>query len=97
MQSWKKPIKWLGMEKLLTRNLTALAEAYCDASGLSESTVGRLCAADGRFFSRIHEGKTYTLRKYDDVLGWFSKHWPDGVDWPEGVDRPTRHTTEAAE
>lgn len=88
---------WLCMEKLLTKNLNALVEAYCGASGLSKSTVGRLCAADGRFFSRLHEGKTYTLRKYDEVLVWFSNHWPEGAEWPHDVERPAAQPREAAE
>ena len=82
------------MEKALSSHLLQLATAYGAAHSLGESTVGRLCAADGRFFSRIRDGSTFTIKKYDEVIEWFSAHWPAGADWPEGIQRPM---TEAGE
>ena len=55
------------------------------------STVGRLAVGDWKFFDRISAGETsFTARKYDEVMQWFSDHWPDGADWPETVARPER-------
>lgn len=85
------------MEEALTKNLLSVSAAYCAVCGLNESTVGRQCAADGRFFSRIREGKTFTIKKYDEVIVWFSVHWPEGADWPAGVARPESAIKEAAE
>lgn len=76
-----------GMETELANHLLTLSERYCAAERLSESTVGRLCAADGRFFPRIREGKTFTAKKYDEVVGWFAKNWPDAAEWPATVNR----------
>ncbi|RVO24776.1 hypothetical protein [Sinorhizobium meliloti] len=76
------------METELANHLLTLSDRYCAAESLSESTVGRLCAADGRFFPRIREGKTFTAKKYDEVVGWFSKNWPSGAEWPVAVSRP---------
>lgn len=78
------------MENELTSNLFTLAERYAAARKLTESTVGKLCAADGRFFSRIREGKTFTAKKYDEVVAWFSVNWPAGAKWPKAVARPER-------
>ncbi len=76
------------METELAANLIALGEAFGKARKLEETTVGRLCASDGRFFSRIREGKTFTAKKYDEVVAWFAANWPVGAVWPEGLQHP---------
>lgn len=76
------------METELASNLLALSEAFGPARKLEEATIGRLCASDGRFFLRIRDGKTFTVKKYDEVLRWFDANWPDGVAWPKGITRP---------
>lgn len=78
------------MENELTANLFKLAERYGAARKLTESTVGKQCAADGRFFSRIRDGKTFTAKKYDEVVAWFATNWPAGAEWPETLTRPER-------
>jgi hypothetical protein len=83
------------METELANHLITLSERFRAARELGEATVGRLCAADGRFFSRIREGKTFTAKKYDEVVGWFSRNWPEGAEWPEAVNRP--NMSEAAQ
>ena len=85
----------VGMETELASHLITLSERFCAARGLEDSTVGRLCAADGRFFSRIREGKTFTAKKYDDVVGWFSLNWPEKAAWPVDVPRPALSETAA--
>jgi hypothetical protein len=77
------------METELRSNLMACASAYAAARSLSLTTLGRLAAGDWRFFDRVVEGSTtFTARKYDDVMLWFSERWPEGCDWPAGVPRP---------
>jgi len=76
------------METQLAVNLLTLAFKFSELKGLELSTVGKNCAADGRFFTRIRDGKTFTARKYDHVIRWFSLHWPEGAAWPEGIARP---------
>ncbi len=71
------------MEAELASHLISLGEAYGRARKLELGTIGRLCAADGRFFSRIGDGKTFTIKKYDEVVAWFAANWPQGVAWPE--------------
>lgn len=78
------------MEKELAKHLLSLGAAYGQAKGIKESTVGRLCASDGRFFARIRDSNTFTAKKYDDVVGWFSENWPERAKWPTGVARPAR-------
>jgi hypothetical protein len=78
------------MEAELARHLLTLAAAYGSARKLEESTVGRLCAADGRFFSRIRDGKTFTAKKYDELMEWFSANWPEATTWPADVPRAAR-------
>lgn len=76
------------METELANHLLTLSSRFCAARELGEATVGRLCAADGRFFSRIRDGKTFTAKKYDEVVAWFSANWPQEAVWPEIVSRP---------
>lgn len=77
------------MEKELANNLITLGALYGAALGLQETTVGRQCAADARFFSRIRSGKTFTVKKFDDVVVWFSTNWPAQIVWPDNIVRPS--------
>lgn len=76
------------METELQDHLFACGTAYAAAKSLELSTVGRLSAADGAFFERLKDGKTFTARKYDTVMAWFASNWPEGLAWPEGAPRP---------
>lgn len=73
------------MENELATHLLTLSARYAEVKRLEESTVGRLAASDGRFFSRIREGKTFTAKKYDEVVAWFLENWPSEAEWPEGI------------
>ena len=77
------------MEAELANHLMALGARFGAVRNLEETTVGRFCAADSRFFSRIREGKTFTAKKYDEVVAWFAANWPPFVEWPPGVPRPS--------
>lgn len=76
------------METKLTAQLLELGTLYASAMRLEDSTVGRLCAADGRFFARLRHGKTFSVRKFDDVVAWFSANWPADMPWPSDIERP---------
>lgn len=76
------------MEHDLRLNLLRCGQAYAKARGISLVTVARLSAGDWRFFDRLKDEKTFTIRKYDDVMGWLSDNWPSGLAWPKGVERP---------
>jgi hypothetical protein len=77
------------METELRSHLIACASAYAAAREVSLATLGRLAAGDWRFFDRLDDdGKTFTARKYDEVIGWFSDRWPENADWPPEVPRP---------
>lgn len=82
------------MEHDLKTHLLVTAAIYCSAIGVADSTLGRIVAADGRFFDRLRDGKTFTAKKYDEVMGWFSQNWPNNVDWPQDVPRPLVTTQE---
>lgn len=82
------------MEQELKANLRLCADRYAAARGIEISTLGRLAAGDWRFFDRLdNDEKTFTARKYDEVMGWFSDHWPVDVEWPSEV---RRHEPERA-
>lgn len=67
----------------------ACASAFAAARSLSLTTVGRLAAGDWRFFDRVEAAETtFTARKYDEVIAWFSENWPADTVWPSGICRP---------
>lgn len=85
------------MENELRSNLLTFAALYAAKREISFSTLGRLAAGDWRFFSNLHvDDKTFTARKYDEVLQWFSDNWPDGEGWPVNVARPEPTAQEPA-
>lgn len=76
------------VEHELRVNLRACAEAFAKARKVSPATVGRLAAGDWRFFDRLDDDeKTFTARKYDEVIGWFAANWPADTEWPQDVRR----------
>jgi hypothetical protein len=83
------------MENELRDNLLKCATVYAEQRGISLSTLGRLAAGDWRFFENLNkDDKTFTARKYDEVVQWFSNNWPDDLVWPDGVSRtPTECTS----
>lgn len=91
------------MESTLRRHLQTCATDFAKATEREPSTVARLATGDWRFFDRINEGASFTARKYDGIMAWFSANWPEGTDWPADVPRPlipanddTHHQSEAA-
>lgn len=84
------------MEADLRHHLTACAAAYGAAKKLEAVTVARLAAGDWRFFERIDSGASFTARKYDGIMRWFSKNWPAEIAWPADVPRPAQVEAVAA-
>lgn len=77
------------MENELKQNLLKLSGLYGTAAGASLATVGRQAAGDWRFFDRLcDDTKTFTARKYDEIIRWFSLNWPADVGWPAEIERP---------
>lgn len=76
------------MEITLRRHLETCATVFAKATKREASTVARLSTGDWRFFDRLKEGASFTARKYDTVMAWFSVNWPDDVVWPHDVPRP---------
>ncbi len=77
------------MDKKLTDNLLRCAAEYVTAKGCAEATVAKKAADDSRFFRRLRDGKTFTVKRYDTVMGWFEANWPENAPWPDDVTRPS--------
>ncbi|MFN3353495.1 MAG: hypothetical protein ACK4Z5_07805 [Brevundimonas sp.] len=76
------------MENVLRRHLETCAAKFAQATDREPSTVARLATGDWRFFERLKDGASFTARKYDGVMAWFSANWPADTAWPDGVPRP---------
>lgn len=83
------------MEAELRQHITDCAAAFAAANDIELVTVSRRAAGDWRFIERISSGASFTARKYDETMRWFSANWPDTAPWPHGVPRP-QNTSEAA-
>lgn len=85
------------MENELRSNLLTCASVYTAERQIGFSTLGRLAAGDWRFFDNLsRDDKTFTARKYDEVLRWFSANWPEELAWPDNLERPTTSEPERA-
>lgn len=85
------------MENELRDNLLSCAAAYSKARGIGLPTLARLSAGDWRFFDRLNsDEKTFTIRKYDEVIGWFATNWPVDAAWPVNVTRPAEPERQAS-
>jgi hypothetical protein len=71
------------LEPILRENLLVLARAFAKARDVKLITVGRLAHGDPPFFERLEklEG-SFTVRKYDEVVSWFDKNWPEDAERP---------------
>ena len=87
MQDTEYSVYYVGMEDTLRQNLLSCAARYAEAMGLGDGTVGAYAAGDWRFFERLRAGKTFTAKKYDEVMAWFDTKWPTDTKWPAGVPR----------
>ena len=76
------------MESTLRRHLQTCAAEFAKATEREISTVSRLAAGDWRFFDRLNDGVSFTARKYDLTMSWFSANWPEQLPWPADVPRP---------
>lgn len=78
------------MEAELRANLVTLATAYGVAMKMEMATVAQRALGDWRFFQRLEDKDTasFTIRKYDAAVAWFSARWPADTAWPDGVARP---------
>jgi hypothetical protein len=90
-------LSFLIMEAELRANLDALVSAYGALCGLAPTAVAGLAFKDKSFFWRLdnNEGASFTVKKYDEAVRWFSANWPEGAAWPEGVARIEPHADAA--
>jgi hypothetical protein len=79
------------MENDLKQHLMSCATAFAARRNMKLTTLGRKAANDSPFFTRLEESRTsFTARKYDEIIQWFSDHWPADLEWPSAVVRPKR-------
>jgi len=78
------------------RDLIALAEAYCSATGKSESRVASLVGGTGVFYRRLRGGGGCSATVYQRAMRWFSDNWPEDTPWPQNVTRPSQTNKAAA-
>lgn len=78
------------METELRKHLLTCAAIFGHAQKIENSTLGRKAAGDWRFFTRLESGSTFTVKKHDEIMHWFSENWPASTPWPNDVPRPLK-------
>ncbi len=78
------------------KNLIELCTTFAAHLQLSHWRVSFLVRGDGQFFRRLTEGKSCTIRTANQVVQWFSDHWPADLEWPRHIPRPPKSKKEAA-
>ena len=68
--------------------LLHLCDLLAEHRGISHWRIGALTGQSGRFFDRLRNGHSCTLRTAETVLAWFSAHWPADLPWPADIPRP---------
>lgn len=80
----------------MTDQLVQVAEAYCEARGLSLARVSVLVFNDGKKLKAIAEqGVDLSTGKFEFAMRWFSTNWPEGAAWPDAITRPATSPIEA--
>lgn len=68
-------------------HLLALADAYEEAVGISDTTLSFRIFGDSKKLAALRGDADITTGRFNEALGWFAKHWPKDADWPAGVSR----------
>lgn len=77
------------MDQLLRAHLQTCFAAFNTVSDVRPATTAARASGDWRFFERLNDPKkTFTVKKYEDTIEWFSRNWPEQLTWPSGVPRP---------
>lgn len=71
-------------------DLLKIADAYSQATGASDTTIGSRVFDDGKKLAAIRTGGTISLRRANQALSWFASNWPEGAVWPADVNLPLR-------
>ena len=79
-----------------TKHLEHLAQAYSRHTGLKISTVGSYAVNDGKFFLRLKDGASCTLRTAYKATAWFHENWPADLEWPSDIPRPAPQSKKEA-
>lgn len=80
------------LEVALRDHLNRLVDTYAKATCLAPATVTKRATKDARFLKRLGahgkrgKGASFIVRRYDEIVGWFSLNWPHpSIDWPDLV------------
>ncbi|MEN0039844.1 MAG: hypothetical protein AAF764_00765 [Pseudomonadota bacterium] len=75
------------MERELLDHLLRCEGAFLEAKTLKPSTLAQKAAGDWRFFDNLRAAPpaTFSVRKYDAVMGWFADNWPDEAVRPDAL------------
>jgi hypothetical protein len=69
--------------KTCSKNLSALATAYADATGTTVGEVAKEFYGKSTFFRDFAKGRTtVSARKLDEMFEKFVATWPAGAAWP---------------
>ena len=77
-------------------HLLRVIDAFCEASGHTESTVSTRFLGAGHRARQLREGSDMGSHRIARAIREFSDNWPADAEWPADVPRPAP-TAAAAE
>ncbi|WP_145638918.1 hypothetical protein [Neorhizobium alkalisoli] len=82
----------------LISSFLLIVEIYCEAAGVSESTLSSRMFNDGKRISQLRGGADIGAKRLEASLKWMSASWPANAIWPHSFPRPSQQSnSEAAE
>jgi hypothetical protein len=69
------------------RQLLALAQAYCAATGMSLARLGSRAAGNRVMFKRLADGCGCNVSTAQRAWLWLGENWPADSPWPAAIPR----------
>jgi hypothetical protein len=70
-------------------DLISVAEAYCLAKAIPETTLSARMFNDAKKLAALREGAGITVARFNAALIWLARNWPADAVWPPHVARPS--------
>lgn len=77
----------MSLETKAKSDLVRVIDAYQAAQPVGNATLSKAIYGASWFVEKLRDGTcpSFGLRKFDEIITWFSENWPRGAKWPTGI------------